>query len=83
MVPALGTHRLADPMCGRATGRVKVHTLRQAFAELLGKPCAEARVAAIVTASLGEPGDHGWFVEALADLQGMGWASSTCSTSTA
>jgi dipeptidase E len=48
-------------------------TLRQAFAELLGKPCAEARVAAIVTASLGEPGDHGWFVEALADLHGMGW----------
>ncbi|WP_345473317.1 hypothetical protein [Actinoallomurus oryzae] len=26
-------------------------TRRQAFAELLGKPCAEARVAAIVTAS--------------------------------
>lgn len=47
--------------------------LRQAFAELLGKPCAEARVATIVTASLGEPGDHGWFVEALADLHGMGW----------
>ncbi|WP_267909712.1 Type 1 glutamine amidotransferase-like domain-containing protein [Micromonospora coerulea] len=40
---------------------------------MLGKPCAEARVAAIVTASLGEPGDHGWFVEALADLHGMGW----------
>ncbi|MBF9127989.1 Type 1 glutamine amidotransferase-like domain-containing protein [Plantactinospora sp. S1510] len=48
-------------------------TLRQAFAEMLGKPCAEARVAAIVTASLGQPGDHGWFVEALADLHGMGW----------
>ena len=23
--------------------------------------------------SLGEPGDHGWFVEALADLHGMAW----------
>lgn len=48
-------------------------TLREAFAELLGKPCADARVAAIVTASLGQPGDHGWFVDALADLHGMGW----------
>jgi dipeptidase E len=49
-------------------------TLREAFAGLLGTPCGEARVAAIVTASLGQPGDHGWFVDALADLRGMGWA---------
>jgi dipeptidase E len=48
-------------------------TLRAAFADLLGRPCAEARVAAIVTASLGQPGDHGWFVDALADLDAMGW----------
>jgi len=48
-------------------------TLRQAFAELLDRPCAEARVVVIATASLGQSGDHGWFVEALADLHGMGW----------
>ena len=27
----------------------------------------------VVTASLSESGDHDWFVEALADLHGMGW----------
>lgn len=48
-------------------------TIRAAFDEMLGKPYAEASVVAIVTASLAESGDHGWLVDALDELRGLGW----------
>jgi dipeptidase E len=48
-------------------------TIRQALADLLGTPFAEARVVVIVTASLAEPGDHGWLLENLARTRALGW----------
>jgi dipeptidase E len=47
--------------------------LRSALAELIGKPFADASLAFIPTASVAAPGDHGWFVEALSRLHGLGW----------
>ena len=48
-------------------------TLRQALYDLLGKPFASANVVYVPTASLAEPGDHGWFVADLNRLYGLGW----------
>jgi dipeptidase E len=35
--------------------------LRQALDDLLGKPFASANIVYVPTASVAEPGDHGWF----------------------
>ena len=48
-------------------------TLRDALLDLLGKPFELANIAYIPTASLAEAGDHGWFVEELSGLYGLGW----------
>jgi len=48
-------------------------TLRDALRDLLGKPFESAKIAYVPTASLAEPGDHGWFVAEMSQLHGLGW----------
>jgi dipeptidase E len=48
-------------------------TLQQALLDLLGMPFEEAHIVYIPTASVAEPGDHGWFVADLNRLYGLGW----------
>jgi dipeptidase E len=48
-------------------------TLRQELHDLLGKPFASANIVYVPTASLAEPGDHGWFVADLNRVYGLGW----------
>ena len=48
-------------------------SLRDALAGLLAKPFGDARVAFVPTASVAQGGDHGWFVEDLHRLHGLGW----------
>ena len=48
-------------------------TLRDALHDLMGKPFASANVVYVPTASVAEPGDHGWFVADLNRLYGLGW----------
>lgn len=48
-------------------------TLRRVLHDLLGKPFASANIVFVPTASLAEPGDHGWFVADLNLLYGLGW----------
>ncbi len=55
-----------------ATG-LRNETLRDALRDLLGKPFESANIVYIPTASLAEPGDHGWFVADLSRLHGLGW----------
>jgi dipeptidase E len=43
------------------------------LADLVGKPFADASVAFIPTASVAAAGDHGWLVEDLSRLHGLGW----------
>jgi dipeptidase E len=47
--------------------------LRQALDDLLGKPFASANIVYVPTASVAEPGDHGWFIADLNRLHGLGW----------
>ncbi|MEP9381637.1 Type 1 glutamine amidotransferase-like domain-containing protein [Nocardioides cheoyonin] len=49
--------------------------LEGALADLLGKPYAEVKVAAVLTASLGQPGEHGWLVDSLVELRDLGWSA--------
>ena len=48
-------------------------TLRSALADLLGKRFSAARVVFIPTASVAVAGDHGWLIEDLSLLHGLGW----------
>ena len=48
-------------------------TLRRALRDLLDKPPKSANIAYVVTASLAESGDHGWFVANLNRVYGLGW----------
>ena len=48
-------------------------TLREALAELVGKPFAEARVVLLPTAALADPGDHGWLLADMNRVHGLGW----------
>jgi dipeptidase E len=48
-------------------------TLRQALRDLLPKPFASTNVVYVPTASVAEPGDHGWFVTDLNRVYGLGW----------
>ncbi len=48
-------------------------TLRDALRDMLGKPFGSANVVFIQTASVAEPGDHGWLVDDLTRLHGLGW----------
>ncbi|MFJ4717389.1 Type 1 glutamine amidotransferase-like domain-containing protein [Streptomyces sp. NPDC088785] len=48
-------------------------TLREALRDMLGKPFDSANIVFVPTASLAQPGDHGWFVSDLVRLHGLGW----------
>jgi dipeptidase E len=48
-------------------------TLRQALRDLLQRPFASTNVVYVSTASVAEPGDHGWFVTDLNRVYGLGW----------
>jgi dipeptidase E len=48
-------------------------TLKSALADLLGKRFAAARIVFVPTASLATSGDHGWVIEDLNRLHGLGW----------
>ncbi|HEX8008356.1 MAG TPA: Type 1 glutamine amidotransferase-like domain-containing protein [Trebonia sp.] len=52
---------------------IRNEILKSALADLVGKPFANAAVAFIPTASVAAAGDHGWFVEDLSRLHGLGW----------
>lgn len=52
---------------------IRNEILRSALADLIGKPFADASVAFIPTASVAAAGDHGWFVDDLSRLRGLGW----------
>ena len=40
---------------------------------MLGKPFGSANVVFVPTASVAEPGDHGWVVTDMSRLHGLGW----------
>lgn len=44
-----------------------------ALKEMLGKPCDEANLCFIPTASLAEAGNHDWFIEDLNRIYNVGW----------
>jgi dipeptidase E len=48
-------------------------TLKSALADLVGKRFAAARLVFIPTASVAAAGDHGWLIEDLNRLHGLGW----------
>ncbi|KOX27313.1 Type 1 glutamine amidotransferase-like domain-containing protein [Streptomyces sp. ESR1.13] len=48
-------------------------TLRDALRDMLGKPFGSANVVYVPTASVAEPGDHGWLVADMNRLYGLGW----------
>ncbi|MFV8184542.1 Type 1 glutamine amidotransferase-like domain-containing protein [Streptomyces sp. AF1B] len=48
-------------------------TLLDALRDMLGKPFGSANVVYVPTASLAEPGDHGWVVEHMNRLHRLGW----------
>lgn len=52
---------------------IRNEILRSALADLVGKPFTEASLAFIPTASVAAAGNHGWFVEDLSRLDGLGW----------
>lgn len=51
---------------------IRNEILRSALADLIGKSFADASVVFIPTASVAGAGDHGWFVEDLSRLCGLG-----------
>jgi dipeptidase E len=48
-------------------------TLRDAARDMLGTPFGSANLVYVPTASVAEPGDHGWLVEDMRRLHGLGW----------
>jgi dipeptidase E len=48
-------------------------TLHGALRDMLGKPFGSANVVYVPTASVAEPGDHGWLVADMSRLYGLGW----------
>jgi dipeptidase E len=52
---------------------IRNEVLRSALAGLVGRPFGRAAVAVIPTASAAAPGDHGWLIENLNRLHGLGW----------
>lgn len=48
-------------------------TLKSALADLVGKRFAATRLVFIPTASVAAAGDHGWLIEDLNRLHGLGW----------
>jgi dipeptidase E len=52
---------------------IRNEVLKSALADLVGKRFGAARVVFIPTASVAAPGDHGWFIDDLNLLRGLGW----------
>lgn len=52
---------------------IRNETLTSALSDLVGKRFSRAALALIPTASVAAAGDHGWFVEELSRLHGLGW----------
>ncbi|MFI7501700.1 Type 1 glutamine amidotransferase-like domain-containing protein [Streptomyces sp. NPDC049687] len=52
---------------------VRNATLRDALRDLLGKPFGSANIVYVPTASVAEPGDHGWLLADMSRLHGLGW----------
>jgi dipeptidase E len=52
---------------------IRNDTLRSALADLIGKRFSAARVVFIPTASVAVAGDHGWLIEDLSLVHGLGW----------
>jgi len=59
--------------CLLTAGGLRNDTLRDALRDMLGRPFGAANVVYIPTASLAEPGDHGWFLADLNRVHGLGW----------
>jgi dipeptidase E len=47
--------------------------LRDALRDMLGKPFGSSGVVYVPTASLAEPGDHGWLLADMNRVHGLGW----------
>jgi hypothetical protein len=52
---------------------IRNEVLRSALADLVEKPFGRATVAFVPTAALAAPGDHGWLIENVNRLYGLGW----------
>ncbi|MFI5664489.1 Type 1 glutamine amidotransferase-like domain-containing protein [Streptomyces sp. NPDC051684] len=52
---------------------VRNETQRDALRDMLGKPFGAANVVYVPTASVAEPGDHGWSVADMNRLYALGW----------
>ena len=48
-------------------------SLLDALQQMLDKPIAESRIVYVPTASMAEPGDHGWLVADLRRVHDLGW----------
>lgn len=55
------------------SGGLRNETQRATLRDLLGKPFEEANVAYVPTASLAEPGDHGWLLAGMHRVYDLGW----------
>jgi dipeptidase E len=58
---------------------VRNEALRSALVDLVGRPLSAAAVAVIPTAAIAGAGDHGWLVQNLSRLHGLGWRRSRSS----
>ncbi|MGW0859614.1 Type 1 glutamine amidotransferase-like domain-containing protein [Streptomyces sp. NPDC002690] len=54
-------------------GGLRNETLRDALRDMLGRPFEAANVVYVPTASVAEPGDHGWLLADMIRVQGLGW----------
>ena len=71
-----GRHPLAFGHARRlllTSAGIRNEALRTALAELVGRPFRKAAVTVIPTASAAAPGPHGWLIEDLNRLYGLGW----------
>ncbi|MGA5731602.1 Type 1 glutamine amidotransferase-like domain-containing protein [Streptomyces seoulensis] len=48
-------------------------TLTDALRDMLGKPFGSANIVYVPTASMAEPGDHGWLLSDMTRVHGLGW----------
>ncbi|WP_329331565.1 peptidase E [Streptomyces sp. NBC_00663] len=48
-------------------------TERDALRDMVGRPFGSANVVYVSTASVAQPGDHGWFLADMHRLHGLGW----------
>ncbi|GLY14910.1 peptidase E [Kineosporia sp. NBRC 101677] len=55
------------------SGGLRNGSMLGALRDMLGRPFAAANVVYIPTASVAQPGDHGWLLEDMNRLHGLGW----------